>query len=94
MTARTTLDTTKTASQTQINTVIASEATCQESVNVPHDVSSNVATLIKGNSTFVAAVVSANNAKAATLLASEQAKQASLAVARDTLRATGDVGPV
>lgn len=57
MTARTTLETTtKTASQTQINTVVAAETTRQETVNQSGvNTSSIPATLVNGNATFVAA---------------------------------------
>jgi hypothetical protein len=39
-------------------------------------------------------VKAANAAKLATITAAEQAKQNAVMVARDTLRASGDVGPV
>jgi hypothetical protein len=92
MTARTTFETTvKSASQTQIATVAAAEMTRQETINAS---GCNVGyTTSAGNyGNLKAAVASANLAKAATLNAAEIAKQQTIMVARDTLRATGDVG--
>lgn len=94
MTARTTFETTvKSAAQTQISAVIAAEMPRQETVNQS---GCNVAySLQTGNyANFAAAVKAANATKFAALTAAEVAKQAALMVARDTLRATGDVGSV
>jgi hypothetical protein len=93
MTARTTYETTvKAASVTQIAVTGSSEMTRQEAVN---QVGCNVAyNTTSGNyATFAAGVAAANAAKAAAANAAEVAKQAAVMVARDTLRATGDVGP-
>jgi hypothetical protein len=94
MTARTTYAASVTAaSAAQIAAVIATEMPFQETINAA---GCNVGySLQSGNyGNLAAAVKTANLAKLAALNAAEIAKQAAIAVARDTLRTTGDVGSV
>jgi hypothetical protein len=94
MTARTTFASTiLSASQAQITTTIAAQTTFQETINQSGcNVGYNTISGNYGN--YAAAVKVANLAKLAALNAAEVAKQAAVAVARDTLKATGDAGPV
>jgi hypothetical protein len=94
MTSRSTYESTvKSAGQTQIATVVAAVGTAQTTADASNSVVGyNNATGNNGN--LVAALKAAAIAKAAALFAAEQTRQATVAVARDTLRATGDVGPV
>jgi hypothetical protein len=81
------------ACQAQQVTLAAAETVRQETINVSGcNVGYNT---INGNyANFAAAVKAANLAKFASIVAAEQAKQAALMVARDALRASGDLGPV
>jgi hypothetical protein len=82
----------KSAEATKLATIGAAETTKQEAINAS---GVNVGyTLQSGNySNFAAAIAAANAAKAASLYAAEVSRQAALAVARDTLRTTGDLAP-
>ena len=93
MTARDTYTSSvKSAAASQVVTVTSAETTRQESVNASGvNVGYNLQT---GNyANYAAAVKAANIAKFNSLNAAEAAKQATVAVARDTLKATGDLAP-
>jgi hypothetical protein len=94
MTARTTYATTVAAAEsTKVAALTVAESARQETINVS---GCNVGYNLQTGSypAFAAAVKSANAAKFAALTAAEQAKQNTLMAARDTLKATGDLGPV
>jgi hypothetical protein len=93
MTARSTYESTvKATGPTQTASLGANELTRQTSCDAQLSVVGLV--LQNGNAAYVTAVANANKAKYAADLAAEVAKQAAQMVARDTLRATGDTGPV
>jgi hypothetical protein len=94
MTARTTFEAAvKTAAATKITAVIAAETTRQGIADASNSVVGY--STINGNyANFAAAVAAGNASKAAAVYAAEVAKQAAVDVARDTLRATGDLSPV
>lgn len=93
MTARSSYEASvKSAGQTAITTLIAAETTKQETIaasgtNVGYTHQSG------NNANLLAAVKAAAQARWLATYNAEQAKQAALAVARDTLRATGDLAP-
>jgi hypothetical protein len=94
MTARTTFEAAvQTASKTQLATVGAAETTRQVTVDAALSVVA-YATQSGNYAALAAAVAVSNLAKSNATFAAEQAKQAARDLARDTLRATGDVGPV
>jgi hypothetical protein len=83
----------KVAAVAQIATVIVAVGAAQETINASGvNVGYNLQT--GNNPNYVAAIKAAALAKANSLFAAEAARQAAIAVARDTLRATGDLGPV
>jgi len=93
MTARTTYEgTVKATGPTQLASLAANETTRQVACDAQNSVVGLV--LQNGNAAYVTAVKNANIAKVANDLAAEVAKQSSRDAARETLRATGDVGPV
>lgn len=82
-----------TASSTKAGTVAAAQTTAQTTI----DASKSVVGYNLQNGNMANLQTATNNAiKAlqATRLSAEQTAQAAIAVARDTLRNTGDVGPV
>ena len=94
MTARQTFSSSvASAEATKVVAVTTAVAAAQETINQSGcNVGYNLQT---GNyANFAAGVKSANAAKLAALNAAEVARQQSIMVARDTLRSTGDVGPV
>lgn len=92
MTARSTFEATvKTAAVTKTVSLTNNEMVRQTAIDAQRSVVGLV--LQNGNSAFVTAVKNANQAKWDADYAAEQAKQAAIAVARDTLRATNDLGP-
>lgn len=93
MTARETYaSSVKTAAQTKTATVSAAETAAQETINASGcNVGYNLQT---GNyANLATATKNAIAAKLASVNAAEAAKQASIAVAKDTLRQSGDLGP-
>lgn len=94
MTARTTFETAvKSASQAQIAALTTAEMTRQATIDASNSVVGY--NTISGNyGAFAAAVKAANAAKIAAVTAAEQARQATITAARDTLKTSGDVGPV
>lgn len=83
----------KSATVTKTATLLANETTKQETINASGvNVGYNLQT--GTYSTFAAAVKAANQSKRDSDFAAEQARQAAHAVARDTLRATGDLAPL
>jgi hypothetical protein len=94
MTARTTFEAAVLATgNVQIAAVAAAELTRQETVNVV-GVNAGANPMLGATNSQIATINAANAAKAAAVLAAEVAKQASLAAARNTLRSSGDTGPV
>ena len=93
MTARATFAATvQIAAVTQIAAVQAAETARQETINASGcNVGYNLQT--GSYSAFAAAVKAANIAKTAALTAAEQTKQTAVAVARDTLKSSGDLAP-
>lgn len=94
MTARDTYNASvKAAAPAQVATLTTNQTTAQATIEASRTaVGYNLQT---GNyANFAAAVANANKAKFAADLAAEMTKQAAIAVARDTLRSTGDTAPV
>ena len=92
MTARDTFNASvKTAAVVQVAAVTAAQTSFQETINASGcNVGYNLQT---GNyANYLAAVKAANAAKIAAVHAAEAVKQTTIAAAKDTLRATGDVG--
>jgi hypothetical protein len=82
-----------TAETTKTNTLATAVTTFQETVNAK---GCNVGYITSGGNytNFATAVANANAALIASRDAAERAKQASFHAARETLRGTGDLGPL
>jgi hypothetical protein len=96
MTARTVYEAAvKSAATAKTATLIANETTKQETINASGvNVGYYPGKGGSGEAAFQAAVKTANQAKWDADFAAEQAKQAAHMVARDTLRAAGDLAPL
>lgn len=97
MTARATYEgSVKTVGPVQAASIASAQTVLQETINASGCNASGgvIGTITGSNSALVTAIKNANKAYFASLAAAEAAKQASLAAARETLRATGDTGPV
>ena len=82
----------KSAAATQVASVTAAQGAFQETINQSGcNVGYNLQT--GTYATFAAAVKAANLARLVAVNAAEAARQGTIAVARDTLKATGDVAP-
>ena len=83
----------KAAEAVKVSTVTAAHAAHHASVDaqlsvIGHDPATG------SNATLLTTTATANKAKLDALAAAEMAKQAAVSKAKDTLRATGDIGPM
>jgi hypothetical protein len=94
MTSRTTYEASvKSAAATKISTELANEMTRQTTIDASNSVAGY--NLQTGNyANLAAAHATARKQAVVNGLAAEAARQIAISNARDTLRATGDVGPV
>jgi hypothetical protein len=81
------------ASKMQVTTLSTAQTSFQETINAS---GCNAGYTLQGGNygNLAAAVKAANAARLAAVTNAETARQAAVAAARDTLKATGDLGPV